>query len=489
MFEYAKPKPKQKSKKAIQKKEEVTPNLTGIPNGLKMRFENLSGFSFDDVRVKYNSDKPAQLHALAYTQGNQVHIGPGQEKHLGHELGHVVQQRQGRVNPTSYIGAIKLNDNAVLEKEADSISAMTSVPASGKLIRRQAVGSEILQRFTVVTQTLQFTNVMQFLTPMLGKFPALASLLQLQNLHDMGIVDLTTFSFDGAVGIDLGVGVVGRARHLIDTAAQQIFQRATQQYVDNPSLFATFFYTYLGYMPDEMKKKSTAQAELHTKIEELLPGGAALAIAERIGIELLAALIFHHDYNREEFGSAEGEDRAEDTDIDPTDITVAFNQGASCVITALFYAEDRTVFGRASVGDLHSYLVGNFTRHKDTNDTYLAPEKSGDASNITHNVWKNYSDDHVYPSLYAYFGYTRATPGTTLNVAAGPGGYLITSGKKNGMISVAGHMLYFQRYTDADDKAAIHLIDNESGWPVSQLKTAGRLGVYGAAAVLEVWTK
>jgi hypothetical protein len=46
----------------------------------------------DGVRVEYNSDKPAQLGAKAYTQGSRVYIAPGQEKHLGHELGHVIQQ-------------------------------------------------------------------------------------------------------------------------------------------------------------------------------------------------------------------------------------------------------------------------------------------------------------------------------------------------------------------------------------------------------------
>ena len=35
----------------------------------------------------YNSDKPRKIGALAYTQGTQVHIGPGQERHLRHELG------------------------------------------------------------------------------------------------------------------------------------------------------------------------------------------------------------------------------------------------------------------------------------------------------------------------------------------------------------------------------------------------------------------
>jgi hypothetical protein len=103
-----------------QREENPTPNLTGIPDQTKENFENMSGFSFDDVRVHYNSDKPAQLQALAYTQGNEVHIAPGQEKHLGHELGHVVQQKQGRVQPTTQLQGVNVNDNEGLEREADT---------------------------------------------------------------------------------------------------------------------------------------------------------------------------------------------------------------------------------------------------------------------------------------------------------------------------------------------------------------------------------
>ena len=96
-------------------------NKTGIPDTMKSGFENMSGFSFDDVRVHYNSDKPAQLQALAYTQGSEVHIAPGQEKHLGHELGHVVQQKQGRVQPTMQMKGVSVNDDEGLEREADGM--------------------------------------------------------------------------------------------------------------------------------------------------------------------------------------------------------------------------------------------------------------------------------------------------------------------------------------------------------------------------------
>ncbi len=93
---------------------------TGIPDDLKARAEAKSGVSLDAVEVHYNSPKPAAVQAFAYTQGNQVYLGPGQEKHLGHELGHVVQQMQGRVRPTGSVNGLPLNDDASLEQEADS---------------------------------------------------------------------------------------------------------------------------------------------------------------------------------------------------------------------------------------------------------------------------------------------------------------------------------------------------------------------------------
>ena len=95
------------------------PNRTGLPENIKAGIENLSGFSMDDVKVHYNSSKPAQLQALAYTQGTEIHIGPGQEKHIPHEAWHVVQQKQGRVKPTIQRKGFGINEEEALEREAE----------------------------------------------------------------------------------------------------------------------------------------------------------------------------------------------------------------------------------------------------------------------------------------------------------------------------------------------------------------------------------
>ena len=104
---------------AAQRAEAPRPNNTGMPDNLKAGIESLSGFSMDDVRVHYNSSKPATVQALAYTQGTDIRVAPGQEKHLPHEAWHVAQQMAGRVSPTTSINGLPVNDNAALEHEAD----------------------------------------------------------------------------------------------------------------------------------------------------------------------------------------------------------------------------------------------------------------------------------------------------------------------------------------------------------------------------------
>ncbi len=118
--------------KTAQKKEsgnnnassQSSSNSTGLPDNVKSGIESLSGFSLNDVKVHSNSSKPAQLNAHAYAQGTDIHVAPGQEKHLAHEAWHVVQQKQGRVQPTKQMkGAVNVNDDKALETEADVMGA------------------------------------------------------------------------------------------------------------------------------------------------------------------------------------------------------------------------------------------------------------------------------------------------------------------------------------------------------------------------------
>ena len=103
---------------------------TGLPDRLKFGIEALSGVAMDDVRVHYNSPQPAQVNALAYAQGADIHLARGQEMLLPHEAWHVVQQAQGRVRTTARLSnGATVSDDPELEREADAMGAKALLDA------------------------------------------------------------------------------------------------------------------------------------------------------------------------------------------------------------------------------------------------------------------------------------------------------------------------------------------------------------------------
>lgn len=117
-----------KFEQSVQRKSE---NNTGIPDAVKQRMEESFNTDFSGVRVHPDSAAAPEVGALAYTQGTDIHFAPGQFKPdtsagqqlLGHELAHVVQQSEGRVQPITEIGGMPVNDNEGLEHEADVLGA------------------------------------------------------------------------------------------------------------------------------------------------------------------------------------------------------------------------------------------------------------------------------------------------------------------------------------------------------------------------------
>ena len=114
-----------KKSKAIQLVQPIKPKPatnTGLSETLKVGIESLSGLSLDDTQIHVNSSQPAQLNASAYAQGTDIHLAPGQEKHLPHEAWHIVQQQQGRVKPTTQLNkTVPINNDNQLEAEADQM--------------------------------------------------------------------------------------------------------------------------------------------------------------------------------------------------------------------------------------------------------------------------------------------------------------------------------------------------------------------------------
>lgn len=118
---------------------------TGLPSQLKSGMENLTGHSMDDVKVHYNSEKPAQMKAHAFAQGSEIHVAPGQEKHVPHELGHVVQQKENRVQANTQVNGKGVNDDPGLEKEATTLGdkAMQLKSKGGSLTKTSAKGGSM----------------------------------------------------------------------------------------------------------------------------------------------------------------------------------------------------------------------------------------------------------------------------------------------------------------------------------------------------------
>ncbi|MEO9481941.1 MAG: DUF4157 domain-containing protein [Ekhidna sp.] len=158
-------------------------NNTGIPDNLKSGIENLSGHSMDDVKVHYNSARPAQLQAHAFAQGNQIHLASGQEKHLPHEAWHVVQQKQGRVKPTMQLrSSVPVNDDPGLEKDADVMGE--------KALQMKAVSSDHLKSVSIpkIVQRKTILELNAFSQPRIG---AHANLGQIKNNYATLVIRAT----------------------------------------------------------------------------------------------------------------------------------------------------------------------------------------------------------------------------------------------------------------------------------------------------------
>jgi hypothetical protein len=97
---------------------------------LRTRLEAELGVDLGAVRV-HQGPVVSEMGALALTQGDHIWFAPGQlapgtpagNALLRHELGHVLQQRAGRVQPTGSIGDMPINDDPGLEAEADRLAA------------------------------------------------------------------------------------------------------------------------------------------------------------------------------------------------------------------------------------------------------------------------------------------------------------------------------------------------------------------------------
>jgi hypothetical protein len=100
-----------------------------LPAQLKIQMESSMGADFSGVKLHTNSKEASQMGAKAFARGNDVHFAKGYynpnsqagKEMLGHELAHIVQQRQGKVKTTGTSGGYAVNTDDSLESQADNM--------------------------------------------------------------------------------------------------------------------------------------------------------------------------------------------------------------------------------------------------------------------------------------------------------------------------------------------------------------------------------
>ena len=105
------------------------PSEGGAPlaDELRTSVEEQLGADFSAVRVHSSTPVLDTIGALAVTRGEHIYFAPGRyapesesgRSLLSHELTHVLQQRAGRVRPTTSVQGLPVNDDPSLEQEAD----------------------------------------------------------------------------------------------------------------------------------------------------------------------------------------------------------------------------------------------------------------------------------------------------------------------------------------------------------------------------------
>ncbi len=121
---------------ALQKKELPAATTPGgkMPVATQKQMEHSLGADFSQVKIHQNSQQAEIVNAQAFTQGTDVHFAPGKydpssnsgKELLGHELAHVTQQKEGRVQANTSVAGMPVNDHLGLEQEADLLGAKAS---------------------------------------------------------------------------------------------------------------------------------------------------------------------------------------------------------------------------------------------------------------------------------------------------------------------------------------------------------------------------
>lgn len=124
-----------------------------LPPELRSQMEQALGADFSAVRIHEGGEASA-IGAKAFTRGHDIFFAPGQydptSEHgrelIGHELTHVVQQAQGRVEATTQAKGLAVNADDGLEHEADAHGARAARGEHAHVAGGGGSGGPVVQR-------------------------------------------------------------------------------------------------------------------------------------------------------------------------------------------------------------------------------------------------------------------------------------------------------------------------------------------------------
>lgn len=105
-----------------------------LPASLSEKFEAAFASDFGSVRLHIDSDYAEQIGAQAFTYGEHIYFAPGKFnpssmtgiRLIAHEIVHVLQQREGAVQPNMRLGRLNINYDRRLEREADEFGGLAA---------------------------------------------------------------------------------------------------------------------------------------------------------------------------------------------------------------------------------------------------------------------------------------------------------------------------------------------------------------------------
>jgi hypothetical protein len=254
---------------------------TNMPEDVKSKMENSFGTDFSDVSIHKNSEQATNIGALAYTQGSDVHFAPGQyepgshkgQELLGHELTHVVQQREGRVKPdTEQQKGLNINSDNSLEKEADEMGARA---AQGKMANVRGNGDGVqMQKSKESTVTEEPEMAEEQIEQAIACNNALGlSALSISYLQ-MGLCLTPTGVFDEDTVLAIGkVSIENRVEPLLQTLAdaklREYIQMDFQQQLGNNERDQKKYNRNTSKLDELGDKRPGKKARLESDIQEI----------------------------------------------------------------------------------------------------------------------------------------------------------------------------------------------------------------------------